>query len=117
MWGVSMFCKFCGNEIDEEVVVCPKCGKQVKELKYGDEKHNTSSISLDGFGSKSSPKYKVLSIILCCLGFFFVGGIHKFYEGKIGMGILYLLTGGLFYIGTIVDLINLLNIKSETYMV
>ena len=28
-----MFCKFCGNEIDEDVVVCPKCGKQVKELK------------------------------------------------------------------------------------
>lgn len=28
-----MFCKYCGNEIDEEVVVCPKCGKQVKELK------------------------------------------------------------------------------------
>ncbi len=28
-----MFCKFCGNKIDEEVVVCPKCGKQVKELK------------------------------------------------------------------------------------
>ena len=28
-----MFCKFCGNEIDEDMVVCPKCGKQVKELK------------------------------------------------------------------------------------
>ena len=28
-----MFCKFCGNEIDEDMIVCPKCGKQVKDLK------------------------------------------------------------------------------------
>jgi TM2 domain-containing membrane protein YozV len=35
-------------------------------------------------------------------------GAHKFYEGKTGMGILYILTGGLFYIGVIVDFIALL---------
>ena len=28
-----MFCKFCANEIDENVVICPRCGKQVSELK------------------------------------------------------------------------------------
>lgn len=28
-----MFCKYCGNEIDESVVVCPHCGKQIGELK------------------------------------------------------------------------------------
>ena len=28
-----MFCKFCGNEIDEDMIVCPKCGKQVKDSK------------------------------------------------------------------------------------
>ena len=112
-----MFCKYCGNEIDEEVVVCTKCGKQVKELKYSDEKNSLSNINLEGFGNRNVEKNKVLSIILCCLGFFGVGGIHKFYEGKIGMGILYFLTGGLFWIGTIVDLITFLNIKDETYRV
>lgn len=41
--------------------------------------------------------------ILCLfLGFL---GVHKFYENKIGMGILYLLTGGLFGIGWLVDII------------
>lgn len=112
-----MYCKYCGSEIDEEVVICTKCGKQVKELKYSNEKNSISSISLDGFGNREAKKNKVVSIILCCLGFFCVAGIHKFYEGKIGMGILYLLTGGLFYIGTIVDLINLINIKDETYRI
>lgn len=40
---------------------------------------------------------------------FFCGflGIHKFYLEKIGMGFLYILTGGLFFIGWFVDLFTL----------
>nr|DAT81713.1 MAG TPA: TM2 domain [Caudoviricetes sp.] len=114
-----MFCKFCGNEIDEDVVVCPKCGKQVKELKV--EKSNSasleSSINFGGFGDLTKPKYKLVSILLCCIGFFGIGGIHKFYEGKTGMGVLYLLTAGLLGIGTIIDLVNLVQVKGETYTV
>ncbi|MFR8462077.1 MAG: TM2 domain-containing protein [Ruthenibacterium lactatiformans] len=36
------------------------------------------------------------------MGYF---GAHKFYEGKVGMGVLYLFTLGLFGIGWFVDLI------------
>ena len=55
------------------------------------------------------------AFILCLfLGFF---GVHKFYQGKIGLGILYLFTGGLFGIGWFVDTIVLLVklIKNEPY--
>jgi len=40
------------------------------------------------------------------LFWFFLGGlsIHRFYLGKIGSGIIYLLTGQLFLIGWIIDL-------------
>ena len=34
-------------------------------------------------------------------------GVHKFYLGKIGMGILYLFTGGIFLIGWIIDIFTL----------
>ena len=47
------------------------------------------------------------TILLCCLlGLVFLAGLHRFIMGQIGMGILYLFTGGLCFIGTIVDAIN-----------
>ncbi|MEE1018622.1 MAG: TM2 domain-containing protein [Acutalibacteraceae bacterium] len=51
-------------------------------------------------------KSKWVSFFLCL--FFGVFGAHKFYEGRILMGILYIFTGGLVGIGVIIDLIILL---------
>jgi TM2 domain-containing membrane protein YozV len=45
-------------------------------------------------------------LLLCLLGFIGVAGIHRIIIGQVGMGILYLFTLGLCYIGTIVDLVN-----------
>lgn len=45
-------------------------------------------------------------LIFTLLGLFCVAGIQRFVLGQIGMGILYLFTGGLCVIGTIVDLVN-----------
>ena len=42
----------------------------------------------------------------CVLGFVLVGGIQRFMVRQTGMGILYLFTGGLCLIGTIMDTIN-----------
>lgn len=40
---------------------------------------------------------------------FFAGwlGLHRFYQGKIGTGVLYLITGGLFGVGIVFDVLTL----------
>lgn len=45
-------------------------------------------------------------LIFALIGFVGIAGIHRFVLGQTGMGILFLLTGGLCLIGTIVDLVN-----------
>lgn len=45
-------------------------------------------------------------LIFALIGFLGIGGIQRFVAGQIGMGILYFLTLGLCYIGTIIDVIN-----------
>ncbi len=42
----------------------------------------------------------------CLIGFVGVAGVQRFTVGQIGMGILYLFTGGLCLVGTIIDIIN-----------
>lgn len=51
-------------------------------------------------------KNKWVSFFLCL--FLGVFGAHKFYEGRILLGVVYLFTAGLFGIGILFDLIILL---------
>jgi TM2 domain-containing membrane protein YozV len=52
-------------------------------------------------------------LLFTLLGFVVVAGVQRFVVGQIGMGILYLLTGGFCLIGTIVDLINHKSIAND----
>ncbi|KIC91163.1 MULTISPECIES: NINE protein [unclassified Flavihumibacter] len=45
-------------------------------------------------------------LLLTCLGFIVIAGVQRFVIGQVGMGLLYLFTGGLCLIGTIVDVVN-----------
>ena len=51
-------------------------------------------------------KNKWVAFFLCL--FFGVFGAHKFYEGRILLGVVYIFTMGIFGIGVILDLIILL---------
>ena len=79
------------------------------ELAYLQQVTNgLSDDKLKLFISIYNGKRKKAEIILICtlLGFVCCAGIQRFIIGQIGMGILYLFTGGLCLIGTIVDVIN-----------
>lgn len=121
--GNKKFCKFCGEQIDKECVVCPKCGKQVENIGSSNPNiivNNSSSASAAASASatvntpiyRGKPKDKWVAFFLCL---FTVCG-HKFYEGKTGMGILYLCTFGLFGIGWIIDLISILGKPNPYYV-
>ncbi len=55
---------------------------------------------------RSRRKDPQIILITCVLGFFLIAGIHRLLLNQIGMGLLYMFTGGLCLIGTIVDLVN-----------
>ncbi|MFN5332607.1 MAG: TM2 domain-containing protein [Bacteroidota bacterium] len=52
-------------------------------------------------------------LILTLLGFFGFAGLQRFILDQIGLGILYLITAGLCFIGTIVDLVNYKSLAYE----
>ncbi len=117
----TKFCKYCGEKIPEDAVICTKCGRQVEELKQNqpnvvinNTNTNTNTVQNTTAGYSGKQKNKWVALLLC----FFLGvfGAHKFYEGKVGMGILYLFTVGLCGIGVIIDFISLL-FKPNPYYV
>ena len=67
----------------------------------GDDKLKTFVTIYNGKRKKAE------TILICALlGFVCAAGIQRFVLGQVGMGILYLFTGGLCLIGTILDVIN-----------
>lgn len=55
----------------------------------------------------TSDKFKGKAMGLCCLGFVGLGGIHDFYLGNYGKGIVKICTANWFLIGTIADLVKI----------
>ena len=76
------YCKHCGELIDKDCVVCPKCGKQVEELSGIDKNiiiNNSSSASAAASATVATPgkrkkKYNLLLdlILIFCTGVFWI---------------------------------------------
>ena len=83
-----MFCKECGKEVNVKAVVCITCGSPL----------NKSSNNLP-----AGDKEWLIAMILC----WFLGilGMHRFYTGHMGIGIIQLLTLGGCGIWTLIDFI------------
>jgi TM2 domain-containing membrane protein YozV len=58
-------------------------------------------------------KDPLLILITALLGFVVLAGIHRFILGHIGLGFLYLFTGGICLIGTIIDIVNYKRLSFE----
>ncbi len=118
-----MDCPKCGAEYNG--VLCEYCGhSNSPQPQHVTIIHN--HYDTDGPGPQAQPNYQyqqpfygpinqqfsaksrmvaIILTLMVCVGF---GGLNRFYVGKIGTGVLYLLTGGLCGIGALVDLIMLI---------
>lgn len=90
------YCVNCGEVIDAKAEICPKCGVR-QPMAYNDT---------DNFQSKPvkhTDDRWLITLLLCV----FLGelGVHRFYVGKIGTGILMLITLGGCGIWWLIDLI------------
>ncbi|WP_195985560.1 NINE protein [Clostridium sp. D33t1_170424_F3] len=112
-----MICNRCGFDNPQDVRYCKQCGADLSAQApsapppYQPQPNQWNPPPPNYYVQPSYPAYmevispssRWVALILCI----FLGtlGIHRFYVGKIGTGILYLLTGGAFGIGWIVDII------------
>ena len=62
---------------------------------------------------RSQRKDETTILLLTLIGIIGIAGIQRFVLGHIGLGVLFLLTGGLCLIGTIVDAVNHKKLASE----
>lgn len=90
-----MFCSNCGAEVNENAVVCVKCGCAV----------NGAPRKVNVINPNKSDKDWLTTLLLCL---FFGGlGVHRFYTGHMGTAIIQLLTCGGCGIWTLIDFITI----------
>lgn len=90
--------------LDDNIITQEEYEKKKEELLNLHE-NNSDNIINDVAKENTTNDNKWILFLICL--FLGILGIHKFYQGKIIIGIIYLFTGGLFGIGWIVDIISI----------
>lgn len=123
-------CKNCGStkyeKINEKTYKCPYCGyseevfiqendnnkdAEIQELREVIEELTETQKQKQQFHEDSVERNALVSFLLCFFGGWL--GLHRFFEGRFILGIIYFCTFGLFGFGVGIDfLIRLVNLIS-----
>lgn len=133
-----IYCRNCGKELGDDFCYCPECGEKINSDISVDSdepidnecigdiricKKCGAAMPADMFYCLNcgnpfdndlpvKPKRKKWIALLLCISLGWLG-IHRFYEGKIITGIIWLFTLGLFGIGWFVDIICTIMLPSQ----
>lgn len=99
-----MYCRNCGAELKNNTAYCPTCGYRTSDNQQPQQPHVTVVNNNPGYNYIRKSKWTAFFLCLF-LGEF---GIHRFYVGKVGTGLIWLFTLGFFGIGWLIDLIVIL---------
>jgi hypothetical protein len=113
-----MYCRNCGNEVSDKAVMCVACGTPPKagdKFCYNCKAETTANaticmkcgVALKGDNPVEGEGKDWLTTLLLCI---FLGylGIHRFYTGHTGIGVVQLLTLGGCGIWALIDLIMII---------
>ncbi|MFD2161597.1 TM2 domain-containing protein [Paradesertivirga mongoliensis] len=90
--------------------ITPEEFQYTQQIMSGMDEHQARRFVMFYSGKRQSANDLLLYTLL---GLVIIAGIQRFVTGQIGMGIVYLLTFGLCFIGTIVDAVNHKNMANE----
>ena len=116
------YCAYCKARILDPHQKCPNCGstafrtddepvvREKPQVEYQTvyvEKPVYQTVYVEKpVAVMTSARSWLVTVLLCI--FFGYAGFHRFYAGKIGTGLLFLMTGGFFGIGWLIDIIRVL---------
>jgi hypothetical protein len=94
-------CPICRTEAPPRKLACLKCGTRLDVFRAPAGQPSGTDISHE-------QKSRFIAILLCCVGFLGIAGLHRFYTEKNSTGIAMLLTFGGAFFWTMYDLHNLI---------
>ena len=113
---MSKFCRKCGATLEEGQKFCRSCGAAVAVANVQKKQGADTGAKKPPVNSHLPVKSKLAAALLAI----FLGhwGIHKFYLGQIGMGILYFLLCwffGISWIFALIDFVIILTMSDESF--